>query len=206
MLSRIRRTVRALYNQRVQGYPTPEAPHFDNPTLERFKHELSKARLYVEFGSGGSTIAADRQKIKTVSIESDPFYAKAVKNGLSPDTTVKMIVPNIGLTEDWGMPVLNYGRKGERYVSAPFDGSAFPDLILVDGRYRSACALEAARRAKLSGATATLIFDDYDSRPHYHQVEQFLGEPERVGRSAVFIIGEQTVLRDAVAAAAKDPR
>ena len=48
-----------LYAQRVRGLTPPEnAPHFDPPGARRFKAELAKASAYLEFGSGGSTLAA----------------------------------------------------------------------------------------------------------------------------------------------------
>ena len=206
MLQRLKRTLRALYFQRTHAFDTPTTPHFDDETLARFRHELATCKSYLEYGSGGSTILVDGRGIEATSVESDRFYANAVRRGLSPTSRVKMVVPRVGLVEEWGRPVFNYGNKGKRYVDAGFAGEAFPELILVDGRYRAACALESARRAHEGKCAATLIFDDYESRPHYHVVEQYLGPPERVGRSAVFRLGSRAVPEEAVRTFAKDPR
>ncbi|MFM6950721.1 MAG: hypothetical protein ACKOW1_06855 [Novosphingobium sp.] len=102
-------------------------------------------------------------------------------------------VIRMGLTQAWGVPLFPKPRRAKAYVTAPWDLTPFPDLILIDGRYRVACALEAARRAHASGATATLMFDDYATRPHYHPVERLLGSPEPAGRVALFRIGTAAV-------------
>ena len=180
-----------------RGFDTPTKPHMDDFTIARLTAELAKARYYVEFGSGGSTILADQMEVKTLTIESDAIYARAVRKGLKSGN-VRVITKRIGPTGAWGYPLFNYPRSlmqklWRGYVMRPFEEHLFPDLILVDGRFRIACALESARQANLRGATATLIVDDYESRSDYHEMEKQLGGPERVGRAAVFKIGKQKV-------------
>jgi hypothetical protein len=69
-----------------------------------------------------------------------------------------------------------------------------------------ACALESARRAFTEGNSATLMFDDYELRPYYHAVEEFLGTPTMVGRAAMFNIGKQNVNEASVYEWMQDPR
>jgi hypothetical protein len=182
------------YVQRVKGYDTPEAPSFDAETTALFEVEIKRASRYLEFGSGGSTVLAGELGIPTVSVENDRYYGQAVRRALSANANVTMLIPNLGLNGPWGTPLRPSVEKGRTYVSAPFNGSPeFPDLILVDGRYRVAAALEAARQANRGAHRAKLIFDDYVNRSHYHIVEYFLGKPETYGRSALFQIGDQAV-------------
>ena len=187
------------YRQRIKGFPTPTAPHFDEETLAFFTEKLKAARSYVEFGAGGSTIMADRLGIPTVSVEGDRYYAKSVRKGLRGGS-VRILTPDIGLTERWGKPLFRKPTprrlaKWRRYIEAPFGLAPDPDLILVDGRFRVACALECARRVK----QATLIVDDYyDGRPQYAVLERWLGKPHRIGRSAVFDLHGQLVPEEAV--------
>lgn len=189
-----------LYLQRVRGFPPPgDEPFMDAAGIARFKEEISKASRYVEFGSGGSTVVADRAGIEVISVENDPYYARAVASRLKGGA-VRQIVVHMGITGEWGFPMFPTAKKARRYVTAPWVGSPFPDFVLVDGRYRVACALESARRAHLSGAKAVLMFDDYVPRPQYHVVESLLGKPEIVGRSALFQIGKQPVTAEAVEA------
>jgi hypothetical protein len=37
------------------------------------------------------------------------------------------------------------------------------------------------------------MMDDYRDRPFYHAVEDYLGAPTRIGRAAVFEIGEREI-------------
>jgi len=45
--------------------------------------------------------------------------------------------------------------------------------------------------------TTTIMFDDYyiDRRNHYHSVEEFLGAPRRIGRSAIFEISRKNKIK-----------
>lgn len=195
-----------LHLQRVKGFPPPDdSPGLDAPGLKRFEAELAAASLYLEFGSGGSTIVADRAGIPTLSVESDRFYAKAVEARLDSGR-VRILTPRLGVTRDWGTPIISTRAKGLRYVRAPFPLMPFPDFILVDGRYRVACALECARQAQLAGARAILMIDDYVGRGSYRRVEESLGPPQLDGRAAIFIIGDRPVSEAAVAEAARDKR
>lgn len=194
-----------LYLQRVKGFSPPgDEPFMPAAEVARFNEEIGKAKYYVEFGSGGSTVYASRMGIPTISVENDRFYARAVATKLH-GSTVTQVVAGMGITREWGMPLFPSARKARRYVMAPWDAECFPDLILVDGRYRVACALESARRAHACNASAILMFDDYSMRPFYHVVEEFLGQPEIVGRAAIFHIGSQIVPSTIVAKWLEDP-
>jgi len=83
-----------------------------------------------------------------------------------------------------------------------------PDLVLVDGRMRCACALEAARQGQAGNHPTTICFDDYAPRAHYKHVEKWLGKPSLVGRMAIFQSdrAQQPVAREDVVQAARDWR
>ena len=200
--------MRFFYLQRVRGFDPPTRPHLDDKTAEWLERQLRKTQLYLEFGSGGSTLLANRLSVPSISVESDRFYARAVRRGLTHPEIARIQVPRMGVTGEWGMPLIFRRSKGPRYVAAGFEalGDRFPDLVLIDGRYRVACALESARRAHLSGATALLMFDDYEGRSFYHVIEDYLGKPERIGRAALFSIGKAMIPEDVVRRFAEDPR
>ncbi|MCL6730120.1 hypothetical protein [Sphingomonas hankyongi] len=185
---------RFFYYQRVEGFDPPTKPHFDKETSVFFEEQVAKARQYLEYGSGGSTLVADRLGVPTVSVEGDRFYAEIVRSVLRTDTLVKIVIPRIGLTGEWSTPVFKSVAKARRYIDAPFSSAGkFPDLVLVDGRYRVACALEVARRANLGAHRSMIIFDDYFDRPQYRAAEERLGSPQRIGRAAVFHVGQQEI-------------
>jgi hypothetical protein len=195
-LKRLSFLARFLYVQRVRGFPAPDpVPHLDEEAARRFAAQLRTSSFYLEYGSGGSTILADRLGVRTVSVESDRFYAKAVRKSLAPESSVQLVVADIGPTRDLGRPLFRRPEHWKRYVRAPFCcfGQDFPDFILIDGRFRVACALEVARRAHLNRSTSLLMVDDYDARPHYHILEKYLGSADIVGRAAFFSVGQQEI-------------
>ena len=196
------------YIQRFKGFEAPISPCLDDETAAWLQEQLQETRLFLEFGCGGSTVLADRLAVPTISVESDPYYATAVRGALSDSTATVIVTPPMGITRQWGMPMFFKKWKGRRYVTAPFrrlDGH-FPDLIFIDGRYRVACALESAARAALAGASPNLLIDDYGSRPQYHVLEQYLGPPRRIGRSAMFAAGKADIPEKAILSHAMDAR
>lgn len=206
------------FNQRIVGFSVPEDPWFDSESSANFRKLLGDAASYVEYGAGGSTVLADRTQVPTITIEGDKFFAKAVRRKINEHGPVKLLVANIGTTVEWGAPMfkrLTEKRKALwlSYVDAPYRalkslGRPLPDLVLVDGRMRRACALEAIRQAQAGDKAITLCFDDYAPRAHYKDVEGWLGEPRTVGRMAIFRSKESVkpVGREDVVAAACDWR
>jgi hypothetical protein len=177
-----------LYVQRIKGFDVPMQPHLDDEASAFLTEQLPNTSLFLEYGSGGSTVLANRLGVPTISVESDRFFAEAVRKGLPNPQITRILVPRMGLTREWGMPIFDRPNKGHRYVMAPFQElhGRFPDLISIDGRYRVACALMCARKAAEAGASARLMFDDYADRPWYHGVEEVVGTPKLIGRAALF--------------------
>ena len=207
-LQEARELARFFYTQRVKGFDPPDHPHLDFETAEWLKQRLNRTGMLLEYGSGGSTVLANQLGVPAISVESDRFYAAAVRTALPDPRLCQLLTPKMGVTIQWGMPLIGRRRKGRRYVTAPFDclGDEFPDLVLVDGRYRVACALETARRAHLAGATAELVVDDYEGRPFYHDLPDYLGSPRLIARAAVFAVGDNDIADETVRRFMVDPR
>jgi hypothetical protein len=211
--------LRFWYAQRIAGYSLPDSPWFEPETFGCFQELLAGSRLYVEFGSGGSTLLADRLGIETISIESDRYYARVIRSGLSQNSRVKVVHADIGATGPYGYPLLRRPTPPRvarwlDYASRPFEmlGEAVPDFVLVDGRFRIACALASLRRAALAGADMAILVDDYfkPNRSSYAAIESFAGAPQRAGTAAVFGVRRGRLVecpseRD-MALAIRDPR
>ncbi|MEP2102422.1 MAG: hypothetical protein ABJP02_13040 [Parasphingorhabdus sp.] len=186
-------------------FTIPDQPAFDPEFEDLFREKIQHARYYLEFGSGASTVLAAKAGVETVCVESDRKYADAVLKKVGSDAPVTIIYSDIGLTEEWGYPVFtrpstakharwkNYTRKAFAEVGS---AEKFPDMILVDGRFRVACALASAYHAQKAKANCALYIDDYVGRSHYEQVEDFLGTPTIVGRTACFSIAPGSLKQD----------
>lgn len=171
----------------LRGYDLPSTPWFDEESNAAFSRIIKDARVYLEYGCGGSTVAAAQHADLVVSVESDPVYARTVKAVVGDQ--VQFIVPNIGWTREFGFPVNANptSRRLERwkqYPRLPWEifrsRSLLPDLVLIDGRFRAACCLESlAHLTPLS----VVLFDDYQSRD-YRVVERFADVVAMHGRMA----------------------
>lgn len=189
--------LRFLWVQRVTGFTISGAPEFEAACIPFFLNLLTTTACYLEFGAGGSTVLAAMNGAPFVSVESDGVFLAAVKKkvksiGKMDESKQTYINAKIGLTEAWGAPVLKRAtpervRKWKRYPQAPWaalQDKPGPVLVLVDGRFRVACALSAARH--LEGKEARILIDDYEERDHYRVVERHLEVKERCGRMALF--------------------
>lgn len=190
---------RFFITQRISGYDVPRQPLFDSPeSTAWFIERLNAAEVYLEYGSGGSTFLAATEKKRFFTRESDRFFLEAVKkliasNGLFDPERQSYFHADIGLTGPWGAPIVLSNPppsrldRFRRYSDVPegcLPGGYVPDLILVDGRFRAACALKLIR-ALHGEAGWTLIVDDYVGR-NYGIIEEFAELTRMVGRMAVF--------------------
>lgn len=187
----------------------PTKPIFAPADEARFRALLADSRFYLEFGAGASTLIAADAVPCVRSIESDPHFAAAVRRALPAGGDVRVCDPDLGLIGPWGYPVLRgrtpgHIRRWGNYVAcalAEIDAvGRMPDFVLIDGRFRAACAVGIARAAAQRGASVTIQFDDYNERPAYHWVERHLGAPEKLDRAAIFVIRDGQILEDIPAA------
>jgi hypothetical protein len=191
------RTAKVVMAKRIRHFDVPDAPYFDEQSTRFFESVLRDCRTYLEYGSGGSTVHAHPHAQNVVSVESDKLFLRAVQRKLARQpqgAKTVLIHVNIGLTERWGKPVFTTPTprrlsRWQKYAQSPWaylrSRGLEPDLILVDGRFRVACALESLLNLSAESRCRILI-DDYASRPYYTLVEEVADLVEKQGRMAVF--------------------
>ncbi len=188
--------------QRLVGFNVPQSPHFESDEATGwFLERLKASKKYLEYGTGGSTYTAAKFGIEFIAVDSDPYFLKSVrkhihKDGLDKPGGQTYHHANIGLTGFWGYPLRSADNSSPKrlaqfrnYSDPPkecFDGNVRPDLVLVDGRFRVACALKALRMLQ-NEREWTIVIDDYATRPQYSVISTVV-DIDRVvaGRMAVF--------------------
>ena len=141
-------------------------PLMTNNELRAFLYFMKPENIYFEFGSGGSTNIASYFKLKTYSVESDiNWHEKLKKNGIIANyITIDLKASSSGYPgnetniNDW-----------KKYIQA-YKKEYNANVILIDGRFRVACALDIF--SKINYNTAVLIHD-YEPRNPYHILEKF---------------------------------
>ncbi|WP_231388611.1 hypothetical protein [Pseudooceanicola algae] len=180
--------------------PGPELV-FPPQEAEAVRLAYAEAEAILEYGAGGSTMLAVAAGTPIVSVESDAGWVYQMRGWIrdsAPTVLAEVIHADIGPTGDWGYPRDASGWKD--YAAYPLkvwdrlgQDLPLPDVVLVDGRFRTGCALATAFR---SPRPVTLLFDDYKDRPRYHEIEGFLGAPTLIGRLAVFDVTPMAIPAD----------
>jgi hypothetical protein len=171
-----------------------------------FLSELyAQKTVVLEYGTGGSTFLAleANEQNMVFGCETDSKWLNRLCMEVSQRGLGGRFYPvyqDIGATKEWGRPDFEAepysDARGALMVKAP--GLAWeamkrlgvsPDVILVDGRFRTASFLSCW--ANIQRPT-TLIFDDYAGRRAYHIVEELVKPVEMIERAAVFKLTPET--------------
>lgn len=155
-----------------------------------FAQLLSTGKYYLEWGSGGSTLAAVRSEIRQiVSVETDRAWIDRLKQNEEiaralANSRVMFRHVDIGPVAQWGMPIgTEKIRDWPRYAVDPFVTTDLQfDVILVDGRFRIHCLLAAANCA---ADGATIFLHDYATRHSYTIADKYFDTINRVDSAAI---------------------
>ena len=155
---------------------------------EFFKKTLRKSSFYFEFGSGNSTILAEKFKKKFISIELDKTFFKKVLGILKKKNKVKYI--DIGPVGEFSYPLFKDRSKILDYIKSInkyFKKKKFPNLILIDGRFRVACCINIFYLIKKYKYNPIIILDDYKKR-NYYKILNKIFNIKLIGRMAILKI------------------
>lgn len=140
-------------------------PAMSPAEIRLLREAASRAASAVEFGAGGSTpLLLETIEGPLVSVESDPAWLARL--GEEPSCRAARetgrwlpLHADLGPVGAWGYP--NDPRRnadGHLYWNAPWGACAEPGFVLVDGRFRVACALAALARVAPGGFVAVHDF------------------------------------------------
>ena len=152
------------------------------PEAGLLKSVLSTTQRYLEFGMGGSTILALSMQVDTVSVESDRGWIEAVLTEAQrvPEgklNNFKPVFADIGPTGQWGIPENKTPSAlwSNYYLSAWRELEWAPDFVLIDGRFRTACALVSLLACPVTTKIAIHDFDDgAEYRKNYKKILNFV--------------------------------
>lgn len=172
---------------------------------------LGQSRSYLEWGMGNTTLwALSVSTVKRITaIEGcEPFLADwvRVQDGVAEaeqKKRLRVIFADTGMAAPHSEPSHNWAAIGEAYA-APKTLRNPSDFVLVDGRFRVACAITAA----LLGCGRVAIHD-YSFRPHYGAMMEFFDLVEAVDTIIILKPKKKINLKNAEARRAQyflDPR
>lgn len=179
----------------VSGFPIPVEPLMTDGEKESFRRALSVAEGYFEFGSGGSTVWAVAYGVDVYGVESNSRLVDALQKELGAKCHIEWA--DIGPIGDWGSPIdLRCEINFPSYSAAIRSIRNKIDLVLVNGRFRVACAMAAIMKISEQNNhdNARIFFHDFWDRKHYHVVLDMLDLVDRVDTTAIFKISAATDL------------
>ena len=165
---------------------------------ELFDRKIRNSAAYLEFGMGGSTFRAlQKSNTKVYCIESSKDWISMMREywWIRSMETERLAVyhVDIGPPKEWGIPSSEESKElfpnysGIIYNMIPKKNI---DTILIDGRFRVACALKAILECN-SNSNLQILIHDFSIRPNYHIVLEYLDEVETADTLSVFKIKEK---------------
>ena len=139
-----------------------------------FKKQIKMSKVYFEYGSGSSTVVADKENKYYNSIELDKSFYFHILKKIKKKNSLKFV--NIGPVGEFSYPLFLNLEKIKKYINSVniFFKKKIPNLILIDGRFRVACCLNLLRfKDKLIKNNTIIILDDFKKRKEYRILNNF---------------------------------
>ena len=177
------------YNFIYLDYKLNPLLDFGNKKSNRyFKKEIQKSKFLLEYGSGNTTLYLKKKRIKFISIEGDRnFYNYLIKKKLKK----YVLFFDLGFVNYGSSPYLIKYKKNKimnyaQNILKGFNKKNFPDLFLVDGRFRVLCVIYIYKYIKALKITKfKIILDDYITRKKQYNFVKKIFYCKTVGRFLV---------------------
>jgi hypothetical protein len=178
-----------------------------NPKEQKlFDNTIRNSLHYLEFGMGGSTLRViQNSKARIYSVDSSRDYIVEMRKYFIIKFSVlirRMFIfyVDIGRTKQWGYPLgliskdlfPNYSSLVYKKIK-----KSKIDTVLVDGRFRVACALKTIIEC-YSNEVLNIMIHDFD-REEYQILHRYLEEVERADTLSLFHIKKELDLSMVIA-------
>ena len=142
-------------------------PLMSNKDFEAFLSLMNPKNIYFEFGSGGTTYIASYYNLTVYSVESDvKWHEKLKRNGIKAN----FITVDLKSRGNFGNPgPRTTVEDWKKYIQA-YKSEYNADIILIDGRFRVACALDIFQKIR---SDTLILIHDYTNRDYYHLIENY---------------------------------
>lgn len=183
------------YEKYITGLSVPSEPRLDEEGLAFLRKQLMNTKVFVEYGSGASTVLAAHLVPTIVSVESDLRFRDLLQKRISSlklKSNVHLLHVDIGFTEDFGYPLVKRQtpervRRWSEYPKAPWREldalGVAPETVFIDGRFRVACALQTLLE---TDENCCILVDDYVGRTPYECITRYADLVALHGRMAEF--------------------
>lgn len=197
----------------ASALPSPPVPLLTTLELLTLQTHVRGARLYVEWGSGASTSLVAPLARAAVSIDNNAEWCARVAGRSDvawwvANGALSLVCVDTGPTGDFGAPAAGADpasfpaysaaidaavdayvaagrhRRGPRRALAGAHASSYPvDAVLVDGRFRVACALRALRHVR--AGHGVVMVHDWERAAYRDALAPFYDVVEVAGRLGV---------------------
>ena len=136
---------------------------------------FNRSHIYFEIGSGTSTFQALKHGLKVISVESDAAWYNKMKEIFPEECDINYILIDFHIYNKMGYPGKNTTKEEMYQYTHQYKPEFNADMILIDGRFRVACALNIL--PYIDNTTDVYIHDFTKNRYHivmkyYDWIEQ----------------------------------
>ena len=184
--------------------PWPKHYSFRMTKQERqlFDTTVKHAKVYLEFGMGGSTFRALQvSDAKVYSVDSSREWLGKMRRYwlIRYKEMLKrlfLFYVDIGPVGKWGFPMSAEKESFSNYSAAIFQSirKEAVDTVLIDGRFRVACTLKTILECH-SNACLQILIHDFWIRPEYHIVLKYLDTVDQADTLGVFKLKKEIDLK-----------
>lgn len=158
-----------------------------------FDKTIRNSKVYLEFGAGGSTLRTlQNSQAKIYSVDSDLNRIRSMQRywliKYHKNRRLHFFHVDIGPTREWGYPVGEDSRKiFPDYSSSVFNSVEKDkiDTVLIDGRFRIACALKTILECH-ANKNLVILIHNFWNRPAYYVLLKYIREIAAADTLGVF--------------------